>query len=116
MGRSGHKLADSDLDDLFRSLDADGTGKIKYTEWLAATMKPSALSTDKAIMKMFSFFDIEQTGKISRAELKQVLGKDEDVNKVLARGDVSGDGCLDKDEFAALMKEVAKTLEAKVAR
>ncbi|CAK0845033.1 unnamed protein product, partial [Prorocentrum cordatum] len=27
------------LEDLILSLDADGTGKIEYTEWLAATMK-----------------------------------------------------------------------------
>lgn len=112
---SGQKLNEKDLDDLFKSLDADGTGKIKYTEWLAATMKPASLSSDKAIKKLFTFFDIEQTGKISRDELLQVLGKDVEVSKVLARGDKKGDGCLDEEEFAMLMRDIAKNLESKIS-
>merc|ERR1712194_590726 len=40
--QANHTLSKRDLEDLFKSLDADGTGKIKYTEWLAATLKPSS--------------------------------------------------------------------------
>merc|ERR1711924_96895 len=110
--QAGQKLSEEDLNALFRSLDADGTGKIKYTEWLAATMKPQTLTTDKAVKKLFDFFDIEQTGKISKGELEQVLGKDASiVNKVLQKGDQTGDGCLNEEEFRALMKDIAQGLE-----
>ena len=65
----GHNVAESELNEIFNALDADGTGKVHYTEWLAATMRPSTLATDKAIKQVFHYLDIDQTGKIKPHEL-----------------------------------------------
>jgi hypothetical protein len=42
---SGVALNELDFDDLFDKLDADRTGKITYTEWLAASI-PKPLITE----------------------------------------------------------------------
>lgn len=83
---------------------------MNYTEWLAATMMPSSIASERAIKQVFRFFDIDNSGTISREELRQVLGDDSAVNKVLSRGDTSGDGLLSEKEFTALMLDVATNM------
>lgn len=103
----------ADLDSIFEALDANGTGKVMYTEWLAATLKPSALATESAAKQIYSFLDLGRTGKITRGELLQVLGSEEQVDAVLQMGDTSKDDCLDQKEFRSLMRNVAKSIESK---
>jgi len=109
----GHAFANEDFDSIFDSLDADGSGKVHYTEWLAATMKPSSLASDKAIKAVYNFFDIERNGKVSKEELLQVLGCDKDVRDVMDKGDLAGDGYLTEEEFKVLMRDIARKLDSK---
>jgi len=107
----GHKMAEADLDDLFRSIDSDCTGKIQYTEWLAATLEPSLLASEQAIKQVYDFFDIEQNGVVSAAELKEVLGDDEAASVVMEVGDTDGDGVLSEAEFKKVVQEIARKLQ-----
>jgi len=105
LDRYGLDMSADDIDSTFSALDADGTGKINYTEWLAAAIKPSEITSEKVIREVFDFFDIDGTGKISRDELCQVLG-DEAAEMVRIDGDESGDGRLSFYDFRKMMLEI----------
>jgi len=97
----GFQLRDEEVDDIFKSLDAERTGKIHYTKWLSATVRPSLLSSAKMMDQVYTFFDPAQNGKASKDELCQLLGCDATV-----------DECPNETEFKALMNQVAKNLES----
>ncbi|CAK9048136.1 Calcium-dependent protein kinase 2 (PfCDPK2) [Durusdinium trenchii] len=98
----------SDLNTLYST---GQKGKVHYTEWLAATMKPSTLATDKAIKQVFHYLDIDQTGKIKPHELYRVLGCNNAVTTVIQAADADGDSVIDEEEFRALMRNMAKRLD-----
>jgi len=107
----GHHMKEEELNEIFLALDADGTGKVHYTEWLAATMKPSTLATDKAIKQVFHYLDIDQSGLIKPHELFRVLGCSDTVKNVLDAADADGDRTINEEEFRALMRTMAKRLD-----
>lgn len=107
----GHHMKEEELNEIFTALDADGTGKVHYTEWLAATMKPSTLATDKAIKQVFHYLDIDQSGLIKPHELFRVLGCSDTVKNVLDAADADGDRTINEEEFRALMRSMAKRLD-----
>ena len=57
---------------LFRSADLDGTGLIKYTEFLAATIESTGLVTEERIAEAFDRLDSDDSGFIS-FEVSQLL-------------------------------------------
>lgn len=52
------------------SIDTDGSGKIDYTEFLAATMEKSMYMKEERLHNAFKMFDLDGNGKISKDELK----------------------------------------------
>jgi len=109
--RCGQEVDEMELDQIFTALDADGTGKVHYTEWLAATMQPSALATDKAIKQVYHYLDIDQTGHIAPHELYRVLGCNDTVKSVLEIADSDGDSVINAEEFRVLMRNLAARLD-----
>lgn len=55
------------------SIDTDGSGKVDYTEFLAATMEKSLYMKEDKLIQAFKMLDLDDNGKISKAELKSVL-------------------------------------------
>ena len=55
-------------------MDTDGSGKIEYTEFLAATMERSVYMKEEKLHTAFKMLDIDGNGKISKEELKETLG------------------------------------------
>jgi len=105
------KVSDEDIDQIFNSMDADGSGRIHYTEWLTATMRPDKLASDKAMEQIYRFFDLEQNGVVSREELLRVLGDNEAVSSVLEQSGVADDAAhISKDQFKRLLAKVATSL------
>jgi len=110
------QLTNQELDSLFTALDADGNGKVQYTEWLAATIQPQTLKSKKMLKEAFSFFDVMQKGFIEREGLEYLLGSIEDADGVLDRGDRDGDGNISYEEFEKLMKNVAARMKFEADR
>lgn len=52
----------------------DQSGKIDYTEFLAATIDSQVYLKEQSLTLAFSSFDLDRNGKISKEELKEVLG------------------------------------------
>jgi len=104
------KVSEEDIEQIFESLDADGSGRVHYTEWLSATLRPDALATDKAMESVYKFFDLEQNGVVSRGELLRILGSDEAVDGVLSQCGHSDGSLVSKQEFKTFLAELATRL------
>lgn len=48
------------------SIDTDGSGRVDYTEFLAATMERSLYMKDEKLHMAFRMLDINNDGKISK--------------------------------------------------
>lgn len=106
----GVSASAADLRRLFECFDSRRSGKLSYTTWLAATLRPEALATERAVKAAFDFFAAEDkrgTRAISKAELLRLLGE-EDAQSALQQWDRNGDGTLDEDEFRALVENLAR--------
>merc|ERR1719336_612357 len=53
-----------DVEDFFRSLDADGNDRIEYNEFLAAAMPDDAKVREDCLRRTFTRFDLNGDGKV----------------------------------------------------
>merc|ERR1740121_771657 len=90
-----------------------------YTDWLAATLQPSALTSEKAMKEIFDFFDLHGTGKVSHADLVEVLGEDTLLSANVPAEEVSraaggANREVSWEEFQQLIRNVAANLQSQV--
>lgn len=91
---------------VLRSLDSDGSGSIEYTEFLAATLSEAQSKCEHTCWTAFKVFDLDGDGKITQAELREVLKTGVsgiDAQKMIEENDLDGDGEIDFEEFMAMM-------------
>lgn len=101
-----------DLKTILEGVDADGSGVIDYTEFLAATLDKKHYLQRDTCLAAFSVFDADGDGNITLAELQAIL-KDGSVNEmmdgrsseeILREVDANGDGTIDFEEFMQMMQ------------
>merc|ERR1719188_857891 len=111
LDRAGFKKTNSDLQWILEGVDADGSGVIDYSEFLAAALDRKLYLSEQACWTAFKVFDLDGDGRISLDELKKVLDN-EDVEEALGQDnamsllkdvDQNGDGTIDFKEFMAMM-------------
>jgi len=106
-GMLSHKVEiPDDLQEIMRDLDTDGSGSIDYTEFIAATIEHRQYYTDEVLWAAFRTFDRDGDGQITREELRQVLGDNQEelIQSMIESDDVDGDGNISFDEFSQLMR------------
>ena len=65
--------------------------------------------TDERLMAIFNQFDIDNTGFISKQNMKQAFSKygreikDSDINEILVKHDIAGDKAISFDEFKKML-------------
>jgi calcium-dependent protein kinase len=109
---AGLAVQPSELRKIMEGVDADGSGAIDYTEFLAATLQWRHLVQEDVCWSAFCVLDLNGDGKISADELWKVLnlgGVGAVVNAqvivdALREVDKNGDGCVDFGEFMSMMR------------
>jgi calcium-dependent protein kinase len=106
-----------DLQAIMDGIDADGSGMIDYSEFLAATLDRKTYLQEDLCWAAFRLFDLDGDGRITQAELKEVLAVDgitealglHAVETLVNDVDKNGDGEIDFEEFMAMMKDTNGT-------
>jgi calcium-dependent protein kinase len=120
LAQAGITELPDDLKEIMEGLDADGSGVIDYTEFLAATIEKRQYIQEDVCWTAFRVFDMNGDGKITPNELRMVLNNGNvnsvvDVQataEVLREVDKNGDGHIDFKEFMSMMRGMSMNTDA----
>ena len=91
---------------MIADMDHDGSGEIEFEEFLdMMTARISDKNTKEDLERVFKLFDDDRTDEITVDNLRRVakeLGEeisDEELNEIVMRADLDGDGKLTFDDF-----------------
>lgn len=107
---TGIEGATEHIEELKKCLNFDKDGKIKYTDFLVATINKNEALTDANIKFAFHHFDTNNDGFIVVDDLIEVFHREgrgltkEEVEEMLKQADISRTGKIDLDDFSKLIK------------
>ncbi|KAK4481382.1 hypothetical protein RD792_012270 [Penstemon davidsonii] len=110
LSKLGSKLSESEIRQLMEAADVDKNGSIDYIEFITATMHRHRLDKEENLYKAFLYFDKDNSGFITRDELRQAMtqygmGDEATIDEILDDVDTDKDGKINYDEFVAMMKK-----------
>jgi len=107
----GRYLSDIEMNKVIEEVDGDNDGYISYEEFLRVAINRKKLLEEKNLKLAFDRFDIDRDGKLSREEVKKVLGTQENqyINLLLNNIDKNKDGFISFSEFCDLMNGLLNT-------
>ena len=101
---------DIDIEGISKSIDTDHSGKIDYTEFLAASIDQKLYLREERLSEAFQMLDRDSSGKISKDEIKKALKLDDlddvTLEKYIKEYDLNGDGEIDYNEFLNMMGKI----------
>lgn len=109
----GAEVAAEEVIRIFDEVDLNHSGYIDYTEFLLGTTQKEVLLSSENLDKTFAVFDTDRSGKISVAELRNILGGavsagSNSWEELIKEVDSNGDGELDLHEFKKMMTKITK--------
>ena len=106
---AGNPVPPEQVERIIKNIDYYGNHKINYTEFISATLNAKTFLTDEKLYILFNHFDIDNSGCITEANIKEVLsysGKnlgDKEIRKMIKEHDTMKNGTLSFEEFKAMM-------------
>lgn len=100
-----YEYSDNELEQMFHGIDIDGTGKVHYIEFLAATIEALGAIDEERLAEAFNRIDADESGFITVSDLKNFLGEDIPnayIDRVIDEADIYHDHRVSYDEFLAL--------------
>lgn len=98
------------VEDVFNSLNKHNSGKVYYTDFLAATMDPKIYLKEERLYEAFKVFDKDNSGNISLEEIRKVVSDTAidmgNAEELLKEYDSNNDGAIDYNEFVIMMSKV----------
>jgi calcium-dependent protein kinase len=124
---ANYSYTEDDLIRMFVGMDVDGTGKVSYSEFLAATIEAHGSIEEERIAEAFDRLDEDDSGYVTVENLRSFLGNDvsEDyIDDVIDEVDVVRDHRISYEEFlslwdetdVAVLREKLKEVESKRTR
>lgn len=102
---------DVNVEELFKSIDTNNSGVVNYTEFIAASMDQKLYMKEERLFEAFKMFDKDGSGKISIAEFKNALKIEtleiDDLDAIVKKYDVNGDGEIDYNEFLSMINSTS---------
>merc|ERR1711904_509229 len=74
MGEAKFSIPDEETTRVFKALDTENSNEIHYSEFLGAKVSSRIALHDDLLKSTFRRFDMDNSGYITREDLKQVLG------------------------------------------
>ena len=108
------EINEEEKETIINNIDTDKSSKIEYHEFLAACLEQKIYLREENLLSAFMMLDLDGSGKISKAEIKQALNKDidnETLDRIIKDFDLDGDGEIDYKEFVAGMQNCYKKEE-----
>lgn len=100
-------MKDEEAGQLFDMIDTNETHEIHYSEFLAAMVSTRLNMHDDLLKSTFKRFDTDNSGKITVANLKEVLGESfggEAVDKIMKEADLTGSGDISYEEWIQYLR------------
>ena len=94
---------------IIKELDFAENKRINYSEFIAATINVNEFLTEERLMAIFNQFDIDNSGKITKDNLKQAFSKygrdihEHDIDDILKKHDLAGDQAISYEEFKKMI-------------
>ncbi|KAL7559058.1 hypothetical protein ACA910_018413 [Epithemia clementina (nom. ined.)] len=113
------KYSEDSILEIFESIDVNKNGHINYTEFLAATMEAHGHIEERRIAEAFDRLDSDDSGFISKSNLKELLGSGyskKAVDDLVADADTDGDGRISYPEFLALFRKQTQDRAGELGR
>ncbi|XP_021889068.1 calcium-dependent protein kinase 2-like [Carica papaya] len=109
LARLGSRLSEAEVKQLMEAADVDGNGAIDYIEFISATMHRYRLERDEHLYKAFQYFDKDNSGYITRDELKSAMkeygmGDEASIREIISEVDADNDGRINYEEFCTMMR------------
>jgi Ca2+-binding EF-hand superfamily protein len=107
--RSGHRLAREDIEDIIRRNDTLGEGRIKYTDFLLATLNRRAMLEEENLWVAFRYFDIDNRGTLTLASIQSTLAgagcevSEKDMQSIREEFKIGKDDSVDFERFRLIM-------------
>lgn len=97
-------IPDEETMRVFKALDTENTNEIHYSEFLGAMVSSRIALHDGLLKSTFRRFDMDNSGYITREDLKQVLGVSVSVDGALRDMDGDKDGKISCEDFIAYLR------------
>lgn len=101
------EVTDAQAKAIFDALDTSQDEEIHYTEFLAAMVSTRIAMHDDLLQQTFQRFDVDNSGHITVANLRQVLGESfsgAEVEQLLKEADLAQSGQVSYPEFIKYLK------------
>jgi calcium-dependent protein kinase len=107
---SDYNYTHEDMVRMFFGMDIDGTGKVSYSEFLAATIEAHGSIEEERIAEAFDRLDDDDTGYVTVENLRSFLGdeiSDDFIDEIIDEVDIVRDHRISYEEFLSLWDEDA---------
>jgi Ca2+-binding EF-hand superfamily protein len=103
-----YTYSDEEMEKLFSGIDIDGTGRVHYSEFLAATIEAHGSIDEERLAEAFDRLDSDDTGYITVSNLQEFLGEGVPtsyLDEVIDEADITHDHRISYPEFLALWND-----------
>lgn len=99
---------ETEIKEMFDSIDINQNGHIMYTEFIAATLEAQGQLDEDRIAEAFERLDIDNSGFISIENMQEFLADTgmsiKEVEKMVEESSTNGSGSVSYDEFLAMFR------------